>query len=559
MAKERPPQLEQALALIEENAVTRYQPGDKKSPLLSDRAQSSIQYLAFLADYELLFDTALGLYNFDLAKAVARNSQMDPKVYLPLLKRLRGLPESVARYEVDLRLNRYESALKNLVRSSETMEETNTDDDSAESLASRMEKHFQKCLEFTDQHKLHKLALQLFESQTDQRRRIMISLGEHLLQEKNGEAALSVFLAVDPCHIDGARRASRMCGDWKTYFACCLEKEDEVISMDQKRELAARIAEEISSGGVGVQSKREGMNAAARILLDYCDDIAGAVDMLITGEMWSEGRRVARLHSRDDLVKRCVDAAVSYGQTCIGDFEDRATAFKDANERYAAVVTIRREARQNGEVGAGGIGGQGDDNASVFSAASNTSNTSLRSSMSGSSVGSVTSVSSVISAGAVSTFSMTGEHDLSRHNSKFSTGPGKKKKKKKSRKRGPAARRMKAGSEEELKSLVMTLESNILDDEYCGVIAETIQFLAQAGKLSLAQTLYEAYNDLKTVVEMSQIKRVETAAKEKEQVERVSRKEGIIYEHVTLECEERVDALRCKELPDALNKFFSFL
>jgi hypothetical protein len=154
---------------------------------------------------------------------------------------------------------------------------------------------------------------------------------------------------------------------------------------------------------------------------------------------------------------------------------------------------------------------------------------------------------------------MTGEHDLSRHNSKFSKGPGKKKKKKKSKKRGPAARRMKPGSEEELKSLVMTLESNILYDEYYGVIAETIPFLAQAGKLSLAQTLYEAYNDLKTVVEMSQSKRVETGAKEKEQVERASRKEGIIYEHITLECEERVDALRCKEMPDALNKFFSFL
>ena len=31
----------------------------KKSPLMSDAAQSSIQYLAFVANYDLLFDTAL--------------------------------------------------------------------------------------------------------------------------------------------------------------------------------------------------------------------------------------------------------------------------------------------------------------------------------------------------------------------------------------------------------------------------------------------------------------------------------------------------------------------
>ena len=54
------------------------------------------------------------MYDYDLAKAVARNSQMDPKVYLPMLKRLRSLPEFVARFEVDIKLERYESALDHL-------------------------------------------------------------------------------------------------------------------------------------------------------------------------------------------------------------------------------------------------------------------------------------------------------------------------------------------------------------------------------------------------------------------------------------------------------------
>jgi hypothetical protein len=49
----------------------------------------------FPADYELLFETALGIYDYDIARAVARNSQMDPKVYLPLLKRYAALPSSM--------------------------------------------------------------------------------------------------------------------------------------------------------------------------------------------------------------------------------------------------------------------------------------------------------------------------------------------------------------------------------------------------------------------------------------------------------------------------------
>ena len=41
---------------------------------MSDAAQSSIQYLAFLADYDLLFDTALRLYDLEMAGAVGRGS-----------------------------------------------------------------------------------------------------------------------------------------------------------------------------------------------------------------------------------------------------------------------------------------------------------------------------------------------------------------------------------------------------------------------------------------------------------------------------------------------------
>jgi hypothetical protein len=54
--------------------------------LTSSMAQISIKYLAFLAEGSLLFDSAIGMCDFDVARAVARQCQMDPKVTLPLLE-----------------------------------------------------------------------------------------------------------------------------------------------------------------------------------------------------------------------------------------------------------------------------------------------------------------------------------------------------------------------------------------------------------------------------------------------------------------------------------------
>jgi elongator complex protein 1 len=50
------------------------------------QVQSAIKYLVFLAEGSALFDAALGSCDFEMARAVARQCQMDPKIYLPLLK-----------------------------------------------------------------------------------------------------------------------------------------------------------------------------------------------------------------------------------------------------------------------------------------------------------------------------------------------------------------------------------------------------------------------------------------------------------------------------------------
>lgn len=542
-AKENPPQLHNALQLIKDNAIaatTQTKLSKKKSILLSEHAQSSIKYLAFLADYELLFDTALGMYDFELAKAVARNSQMDPKIYLPMLKRLRSLPDYEAKFEVDVKLKKFESALSHLYKLGVT-------EFDAESKMECSQDHFVRCLSFIEEHQLHQLGLELFSSYPLLHNQIMISLGESLLRQSKSDVALAVFLAANPPSLEGARKAARMCGDYKTFF-CCFEKTE--LSQEEKIEIATDVAQEISQGRGGLLSPRDGYAAAARILIDYCKDIEGAVDMLIMAQMWFEGRRIADLNGEAELEEQIINAAVSYGKTCLSDFDTRTDNFLEASKRYAEVLIIRRKAKLNGEV----AGGDQDETGSLFSMASNASNSSIRSNMSASSVGSVTSVSSVISAGAASTFSLINNEESIRHKSKFNNIGRKKKKKKKTRRERLG---LKPGSEEELKSLVTKLKNSAIDSQQSSIISETIRFLCQVGKVSLASQIYSGFEELNQLIETCQEERIAKDNKAVKDEELRARREGQFHEKIVLECEEEVNSIRCAVLPQIVHNLLT--
>jgi hypothetical protein len=99
-------------------------------------------------------------------------------------------------------------------------------------------------------------------------------------------------------------------------------------------------------------SKQELHSDAARILLDYGNDLNGAVDILLSAECWSEGHQITRLHSRQDFVKKCVDGAVSYAYQAMEDFEEKAVAFVAANTRYAEVLKLGKNVQLEGPAAA---------------------------------------------------------------------------------------------------------------------------------------------------------------------------------------------------------------
>ena len=550
-AKEDPPRLEDALLLIKENAERHPKPVASSKPLLfSDAAQHSIQYLAFLAEYELLFSRALGLYDYDLARAVARNSQMDPKVYLPMLKRYRELPYHYARYEVDMRLKRHEAALRNLSESRASREvldgfNPETEGDVLVPLGNTLD----DCMRLIDEQQLHRLGLELFQDPPSVRR-IMLSLGNVLLKQDKAEAALSVFLATSPPDLERALHAAKSSLDWVTYFNLASGTAD--WNPDRQHLTAHEIANTLATRSqTGFGNRRKLLENASRVLLDYGEDPVGAVDMLLKAEMWAEAQRVAQMNSLDS--HKCLEEAISYSKKSILELEGRLESFQETMERYLVVLKIRKEAIASGEEEHDLVVDDVDDSGSLFSAASTTaSNASVRS------TGSVGSLSSVISVKSTTTFSLSGAEETHRHNSKYNQLGANKKKKKKRKKTG----RVKTvpGSQAELLELVQALRYGVVDDVTLSTISDTIVFLSRNKQMPLARTLFNSYVALSQHVAKSREDRLESARVERIEQEARARREGTDGQPpVSLEAEREVDALECVSLPESVRELFDLL
>jgi len=527
-AKEEPPQLERALLLI--------QCGDdllnhdtQKGKSFNDKLQSAITYLAFLSNYELLFDTALGIYDFEMAKAVARNSQLDPKQYLPLLKHYEELPKYRARFEVDLRLKRYDSALRHMALDHEEMSKKGIEDDN----------FFTECLDFIEKYKLHRLAFELFVDDHTKKREVMLSLGRLMLSEGKYESALSIFLSTDPIEYTSVLKAARMGHDWQTYFTfhkimtteLCNERHLEV------KDLALSIAKEISEATL--DNQRSAYAEAARILLDYGDDTYNAIGFLISGELWLEARRLCVFHGLENLCMKVKDEAHMTAENYIIELEGKGDEFEKAVEKFVIAKNIRRESKRNA-INRHLESGVQDDTGSLFSVASQTSNMSVRSNTSNFSR---SSMSSVISAGHTSSFSIIESRSVV-NPPKTGNKKGRKSKSKAEK------RKIAAGSDDDLINIMKMIKACITDDLYATVIVETLTFLLQERLSNLAADLFQAYMTLQLRVNDC----IKSSLHHQNYVEENRDLDPIIASYET-----EIRALKCADLPQHFKETFIYL
>lgn len=304
LARSEPPALEEALTrikMIREMELSKTNDNHRK---LYPSSEESLKHLLWLTDTEEVYEAALGLYDLNLAAMVALNSQKDPKEFLPYLKELESLLPVVMKYTIDLKLQRFDKALRHIY--------------------SAGNEYYEDCMNLMKNNpQLFPLGLQLFSNNVN-RIQVFEAWGDHLVEEKQYEEAASAYLCCSS--YQKALKAYRDSGNWRSVFSVAgilkLAKED-----------ILRIANELCEEFQAVGKPSE----AAKIALEYIGDVSKSVGYCIMAREWDEALRVSYLHEREDLASEVCDGAVECAHTIISECNEGSEKVCKYLARYLAV------------------------------------------------------------------------------------------------------------------------------------------------------------------------------------------------------------------------------
>lgn len=321
-------------------AYIRKQPPEYENALLevwhehkkdSERAESLLEYLFVLCkDDGALYYHALGTYNLFLAMLVAKTSkELDPAEYNVELRSLHGMNEHEQHFEIDVKLGRYEKALRHLYN----LEKNGTaaiDVDASISLSNEI---FERSIGFAIEKKLFQVALELFQSTPEVLGRIRSAYGVHLIQEEQFNLAGSVFLANG--ELFNAARAYDHDGNWKLCIGalsrCDMDDSDRLEFLD----------------GVADRLQQRGMpSESAYLRANYLRDVDSAVEILIGAEQWPEAIEVVSGAPSEERWKLVEESVIAAGESLTDDLKESATKVRDRGKRLLAVRETKRLQRE---------------------------------------------------------------------------------------------------------------------------------------------------------------------------------------------------------------------
>jgi elongator complex protein 1 len=312
MARSDPPELEEALQKIKklrEEELNFVMEAEMENSDKRLNAEDALKHLLWLSDPESLFNAALGIYDLHLAAMVANIAQRDPKEFLPLLQELEQMPPPVMKYTIDLKLRRFERALKNL--------------------ASAGDSHFQECLDLLKKNpQLFALGKQLFQSGS-QRTSIMEAWGDYLFADEKFEEAGCAYCSCS--QLEKALAAYRAGGLWQ--YALVMGGMLN-FSSSEMLTLAQELRDELHALG------RPG--EAAKVALEYCKDIEDAINLFIESREWMEAVRVVIAYGKPQLINAVIEpSALDCAASYASDFEEGLEKLGKYLARYNAVKQRR--------------------------------------------------------------------------------------------------------------------------------------------------------------------------------------------------------------------------
>lgn len=270
-----------------------------------------------LKDEEKVYEHALGTYDLRLALFVGKHSQLDPSEFSTELKHLNTLEEPMCRYSIDIRLRRYDSALRHLFQVGSDK--------------------YDECVALCHEHALYETGLQLFKDDVLRKRDLLGGFGKHLTEKKRYTDAAGVFVRIGEWK--KAAESYREGDMWEMSLSA-MRKSTESIEM--KYEFFESLADELADNGK--------MKESANLRITYLDDFEGGMETLAKGGEWETlFEVVSTIYTTDDKDRGMYHAGVKEtwakveelvldgAEGMIGMLKENTTKVREKCQRLEAV------------------------------------------------------------------------------------------------------------------------------------------------------------------------------------------------------------------------------
>ncbi len=345
--RETPPDYEGALSLL------RNLEEDNSSVL-----DEAVKYIVFLADAELLYDVALGMYDFTLALMLAQHApRKDPREYLPFLRELRAIESTpLQRYRIDDHLTRYPKAFRWLAQAGD--------------------QHADDAFSYMCKHDLYEEGFVAFDRDTARLRKCYKLYGDWMLSRtKPADAAVGKSdsdTSIQPARLTRAYssaaytmahesslavRAYQSAGLWQDALAAAIAAR---LPGQEIAELAKTIVDDLETSNKPAE--------AAQVALAHLRDVESAVTFYCKANDLSQAKRVCALYGRADLVETHVKPlALDCQSTLLESLGEMQEQLDKQVKRLVELLSTEKITAESMAFAEGGEGGAIDDNIDVMS------------------------------------------------------------------------------------------------------------------------------------------------------------------------------------------------
>lgn len=243
LVKRDPPNLTGALEAVRDARARSEQEG-----------VGAVDYLFVLTkNEETVYSHALGMYDLKLAAFIGESSQMDPAEFAKELQHLHSLPENYKKYTIDMKLERYDQALRHLYACGR--------------------ERFSECVSLSHEHDLYETAISLFREEQAIIPDLMKGYGQYLQNTERFDDAAAVFIQIGD--FNNASQCYRKGGRWQMSIGAISRLR---IPTEQKQQMYEVVSTELAEAGKLVD--------AAKVRGLLLKDMEGALELLITSEDW---------------------------------------------------------------------------------------------------------------------------------------------------------------------------------------------------------------------------------------------------------------------------------